>query len=172
MRILRHLWSTEDDAPEVTTSYHYSFELKERLEETLRIAIEDLAKAQVRKKRYYDRKAKEMSHEEEDKVILLRPTESNKLIMQWKSPYQVEAKRSVNDYRINVKWKSKNYHINLLNKYQQTAKDGETAEAVNRNPMMVGGAVLERVCSAIIKDDESCGSDDAIDDGDLLDVGA
>ena len=45
-------------------------------------------------------------------------------------------------------------------------------EAVNRNPMMVDGAVLERVCSAIIEDDESCGSDDATDDNELLDLGA
>ena len=38
--------------------------------------------------------------------------------------------------------------------------------------MMVGGFVLERVCSAIIEDDKSCGSDDAIDDSELLDLGA
>ena len=44
-------------------------------------------------------------------------------------------------------------------------------EPVNRNPMMVDGAVLERVCSAIIEDDESCGSDDAIDKSELLDLG-
>ena len=65
-----------------------------------------------------------------------------------------------------------NYHTNLLKKYQERAKDGEVVEAVNRNPMMVGGAVLESVCSAIIEDDESCGSDDAIDDSELLDLGA
>ena len=123
MRILRHLWTTKEDAPEVRTSYQYLFELRERLEETLRIAREELGKAQVRQKRYYDRKAKERSLEVEDKVLMLRPTDSNKLIMQWKGPYQVEAKRSVNDYRINVRGKSKTYHINLLKKYQERAKD-------------------------------------------------
>ena len=107
MRILRHLWTTEDDAPEVRTSYQYLFEVKERLEETLRIAREELGKAQVRQKRYYDRKAEERSLEVGDKVLLLRPTDSNKLIMQWKGPYQVEAKRSDNDYRINVEARAK-----------------------------------------------------------------
>ena len=92
--------------------------------------------------------------------------------MQWKSPYQIEAKRSVNDYRINVRGKSKTYHINLLKKYQERANDREVVEAVNRNLMMVGGAVLGRVCSAIIEDDDSCGFDDAIDDSELLDLGA
>ena len=141
MRILRHLWTTEDDAPEVRTSYQYLFELRERLEETLRIAREELGKAQVRQKCYYDHKAKERSLEVGDKVLLLRPTDSNKLIMQWKGPYQVEEKRGVNDYRINIRGKSKTYHINLLKKYQERAKDGEVVEAVNRNPMMVDGAV-------------------------------
>ena len=47
MRILRHLWTTEDDAPEVTTSYQYLFELRKRLEEALRIGREELGKAQV-----------------------------------------------------------------------------------------------------------------------------
>ena len=121
MRFLRHLWTTEDDAPEVRNSYQYLLELRERLEETLRIAIEELCKTQVRQKCYYDRKAKERSLELWDKVILLRPTDSNKLIMQWIGPYQVEAKRGVNDYRINARGKSKTYHINLLKKYQERA---------------------------------------------------
>ena len=58
MRILRHLWTLEDDAPEKRTSYQYLFKLRERLEETLRIATKEVGKAQVRQKRYYDRKAK------------------------------------------------------------------------------------------------------------------
>ena len=60
----------------------------------------------------------------------------------------------------------------MLKKYQERAKDGEAVEAVKRNSMMVGGTVLERVCSAIIEDDESCGSDDAIDNSELLDLSA
>ena len=154
------------------TSYQYLFELRERLEETLRIAREELGKAQVRQKRYYDRKARERSLEVGNKVLLLRLTDNNKLIMQWKGPYHVEAKRIVNEYRINVRGKSKTDHITLLKKYQERVNDGEVVEAVNRNPIMVDGDFLERVCSAIIADDESCGFDDAIDDSELLGLGA
>ncbi len=103
-------------------------------------------------------------------MLLLRPTESNKVIMQWKGQYQVRVKGGVNDYRINVRGKIKTYQINLLKKYQERVKDGEVVEAVNRSPMMVGGAVSERVCSAIIEDDESRGSDYAIDYSELLDL--
>ena len=56
-------------------------------------------------------------------MLLLRSTDSNKLIMQWKGPYQAETKRGVNDYQINVIGKSKTYHINLLKKYQERAKE-------------------------------------------------
>ena len=108
------------------------------------VSREELGKAQVRQKCYYDRKAKEKSLEVGDKVLLLCPTDSNKLIMQCKDQYQVEAKRSVNNCRINIRGKSKTYHINLLKKYQERAKDGEVVEAVHRNSMMVGGVVLER----------------------------
>ena len=103
-------------------------------------------------------------------MLLLCPTESNKVIMQWKGPYQVKVKGGVNDYRIYVRGKSKTYHINLLKKYQERVKDGEVVEAVNRNLIMVVGAVLERVCSVIIEDNESRGSDDAIDYSELLDL--
>ena len=89
-----------------------------------------------------------------------------------KGTYQFEAKRSVKDYRINVRRKSKNYHINLLKRYEERAKDGETVKTLNRNPMMVGVAVLEMECSAIIEDDESYGSADASEDNELLDLGA
>ena len=37
MRILKELWTKEVDEPEVKTSYQYVFDLRERLEETLKI---------------------------------------------------------------------------------------------------------------------------------------
>ena len=46
MRILRHLWTREGDDVDVRTSYQYATELRERLEDTLRIAREELQKAQ------------------------------------------------------------------------------------------------------------------------------
>ena len=42
MQILRELWTNESDSPEVKTSYQYVFELRERLEETMKLACEEL----------------------------------------------------------------------------------------------------------------------------------
>ena len=73
-----------------------------------------------------------------------------------------------------MKGTSKRYPINLLKKRQERATVGpkDLVEAVNRRPTVVGGAVLESVCLAIVKSDESCSSDEAITDSELLDLGA
>ena len=42
VRILRHLWTQEDDDTDVHTTYQYVLELKERLEHTTQIAREEL----------------------------------------------------------------------------------------------------------------------------------
>ena len=87
MHILCRLWTKEEDKPSMQTSYQYEFELRERLEETLKLlAREKLEKSQTRQKRQFDRKCKRRELEEGDQVLLLRPTDRNKLVMQWKGP--------------------------------------------------------------------------------------
>ena len=58
MTILKELWTKEVEEPEVKNSYQYVFELREKLEETLKLAHSQLQKAQDKGKHYYDRKAR------------------------------------------------------------------------------------------------------------------
>ena len=58
MTILKQLWTKEVGEPEVKNSYHYVFELREKLEDTLKLAHNELEKAQQKGKHYYDRKSK------------------------------------------------------------------------------------------------------------------
>ena len=44
---------------------------------------------QIKQKAYYDRRARSRKFDVGDKVLLLLPTESNKLLFQWKGPYEV-----------------------------------------------------------------------------------
>ena len=81
MRILRHLWTREGDDVDVRTSYQYVTELRERLEDTLRIARKELQKAQQHQKRYYDLKARHRELSVSDKALVLLPTDTNKLLM-------------------------------------------------------------------------------------------
>ena len=52
-----------------------------------------------------------------DKVILLLPTDSNKLLLQWRGPFEkVEALNRV-DYRVIVNGYIHTYHSNILRLY-------------------------------------------------------
>ena len=79
-------------------------------------------------------------------VLVLLPTETNKLLMQWKGPYSVEERIGSNDYRINVKGKVKTYHVNLLKRYHVLSE-----ELMSKADDNVRGPLLETVCSAIVE---------------------
>jgi len=98
----------------------------------LKIAHEELQKAQQKGKHYYDRKTKVRKFQPGDKVLVLLPTDHNKLLMQWKGPYEVSMVVGINDYKVRVKDKLKVYHANLLKVYiEQEEKLGEAAATVS-----------------------------------------
>ena len=80
--MLKELWTENVDVPETKTSYQYVFELREKLEATLELAREELGKAQNKGKYHYDCKTKPRKLRTGDKVLLLLPTDNNKLLMQ------------------------------------------------------------------------------------------
>ena len=59
-------------------------------------------KSQKRYKKYYDRKAKSRCLEVGEQVLILLPTDSNTLLMQWRGPCTVESRVVANDYRIKM----------------------------------------------------------------------
>ena len=80
MFILKELWTKELEEPEVKNSYQYVFELLEKLEDTLKLAQTKLQKAQNKGKHYYDHKTKVTKFVPGDKVLVLLPTDHNKLL--------------------------------------------------------------------------------------------
>ena len=68
VQILRELWSEEEEVSEVTTSYQYVLELRQRLDETMKLVQAELEKNQGRDKNLYNRKAKKRSFQVGDKV--------------------------------------------------------------------------------------------------------
>ena len=58
VQILKELWTGETDGIEVKTSYQYVLELRECLDNTMKIAQEELLKSRKKNKTLYDRKAK------------------------------------------------------------------------------------------------------------------
>ena len=132
MHILKELWTENVDVPETKTSYQYVFELREKLEATLELARAELEKAQNKGKHHYDCKAKPRKFRTGDKVLLLLPTDNNKLLMQWKGPYVIQEVVGPNNYKVKVGRGLKTYHANLLKKYvdreeQSTPEKAATA---------------------------------------------
>ena len=95
MSILRELWTGEVTSDEKRTTYQYVMELREHTEETCRLAHEELKKAKVNQKEYYNRNARGKCLSVGDKVLLLLPTDINKLLLQWKGPYDIIQKVDV-----------------------------------------------------------------------------
>ncbi|XP_040075237.1 uncharacterized protein LOC120847507 [Ixodes scapularis] len=119
MTVLKELWTNESIDPETKTTYGYMVDLRRRLEETCKTAHEELRKAQMTQKRYYDKKSGVRQLKEGDRVLILLPTDKNKLILQWKGPFPVLKRRNNVDYLIDLGRKSTVFHINMLKKYEE-----------------------------------------------------
>ena len=145
MFILKELWTKELEVPEVKNSYQYVFELRENMEDTLKIAHEELQKAQQKGKHDYERKTKVRKFQPGDKVLVLLPTDHIKLLMQWKGPYEVSAVVGINDYKVRVKDKLKVYHANLLKAYMEREEKLEEAAAT----------IAEGLVTSVIRSDET-----------------
>ena len=117
VQILKELWTGETDKTEVKTSYQYVLELREGLDNTMKIAQEEMLKSRKKNKTLYDRRAKRREFQADDKVLLLPPTEANKLLMQRKGPYEIISRCGKgNVYRVEVNRKVKTFHANILKK--------------------------------------------------------
>jgi len=160
--LLKHLWTGEEEDPEVKTAYQYVLDLHERIEETYQLAQEEIAKVQKRNHIYYNRRARERKLNIGDSILLLLPTENkNKLILAWRGPYEVSRRVREVDCRIRLTPnKIKTYHINILRKYHQRNEQGieshNESDNIGESEMSQNGGRMEQV-SAI-----ACVIDDGI----------
>ncbi|XP_062613758.1 uncharacterized protein LOC134275492 [Saccostrea cucullata] len=140
MKILRELWTKEVADSGVRTTYQYVVDLKERLEATCRLARENLQKSSEKYRKYYNKGARNRQMSKGEKVLILLPTASNKLQMQWKGPYEIIERLGKVDYRINVNGKIKTFHANMLKLYIDRANESNDETGVLG---VVGAAVLD-----------------------------
>ena len=126
MAVLRELWTKEEVSPEVKSTYQYVLDLKDRLHETCELAQKMAEKSALKYKKYYDQKKRGRDLKVGDQVLILLPTDNNKLLMQWKGPFKVVEKFNNCDYRIDINGNIKCYHINLLKKYVTRNEAEET----------------------------------------------
>ena len=119
MAILKEVWTWEVSQPDVKLTYRCVLELQERLEKTCELAKEELSKAQSKQKKIYNVKSKDREFKPGEKVLLLLPSDNNKLLMQWKGPFVVVEKKGENNYRIQLPERVRLFYANMLKKYTE-----------------------------------------------------
>ena len=123
----------------------------------MKIAQAELLKSRKKNKMLYDRRAKRREFQESDKVLLLLPTDTNKLLMQWKGPYEIMSRCGKgSDYRVEMNKKVKTFHANMLKKYIERAdQDGAPQQNLDNNQAMSCDA-----CSGIVGGNEDLSVDE------------
>ena len=117
MAILREFWTDEVEDEEVRSTYDCVINLRKRLEHTCELVMKNLQKVQGKQKAYYDRQAKPRSYKVGEKVLLLLPTDSNKLLLQWWRRFEIVEVLNHVDYHLNVNGYITTYHANILRLY-------------------------------------------------------
>ena len=87
MQILRELWSVENTDEHARLTYQYVIDLRERLEKTYKLAQDNVRKLDIKQNAFYDKRARSRKFDVGDKVLLLLPSESNKVLLQWNGPF-------------------------------------------------------------------------------------
>ena len=178
--LLANSWSGDDNSQKDKNVYQHVFELQNMFEDVSKIVGENIKDAAIRNKRYHDRKSVQRSFKVGDEILLLLPTNSNKLLMTWKGPYRVVEALHPN-YKIDLNGTIKVFHANLLKRFfrkqdNQSLKkvysnDANSSETENSacNPEMsmpminvspvCSDCVVERsddifACAAVISEDD------------------
>ena len=118
LSILHELLSNDNIEDNVKTTYQYVIDLRSKLQETAKIAVDNASISSRKYKEYFDRKTKPRKFVKGDEVLVMLPTSSNKFLMQWKGPYVVDSCHGNGvDYIIKVGNRLKLYHANMLKRY-------------------------------------------------------
>ena len=80
-------------------------------------------------------------------MLILLPTDSHKLLMQWKGPFEILDKVGIADYKVQLESGSKVFHINMLKQYfprdSHTIGDSRQHPRPDHDCEDVAAAILE-----------------------------
>ena len=141
MQILRELWSVEETDEHARLTYQYVVDIRERLEKTCKLAQDNVQTLDIKRNVFYDKRARSCKFDVEDKVRLLLPCESNKVLLLWNGPYEVLEVVNVMNYKINVRGVVNTYPANMLKLYVK-----------RQNVTSCRSAVIDAHCNVKSKD--------------------
>ncbi len=95
----------------------YVMDLRAKLNTLGRLSMENLLQAQDKQSRLYNRATRERQFTPGDKVLVLLPTSSSKLLAKWQGPFVVTQRVGDLDYEVRRTDRGDScqiYHLNLL----------------------------------------------------------
>ena len=115
--ILHDIITQNEKQPEDISTFEYITNLKERLSSACELARQASENASSQSRLSKNKGVTLKQFNVGDMVLLLLPSDNNKLLMTWKGPYEITKKTSKVDYVINIAGKEKLFHCNMLKKY-------------------------------------------------------
>lgn len=123
--VAKEEWKTHPKSSESVVSHIMM--MRERLEGMSTLVQENLKKAQVGQKTWYDRTARERTLAPGDRVLVLLPTSTCKLLAQRHGPYKVVRQVGKVNYLISMPERRKKkgvFHINMLRRWKEQSSMG------------------------------------------------
>ena len=130
MSILREIWTSEGTTSRGPDNLPVCHGVAGETRGDLWASTSGAAQSKRKTEKWYDKGARKRRLQVGDKVLLLLPTETSKLTMQWKGPLKVIRLVSQNDYVIDMDGKEKAFHANMLKKYHDRKPVDLTQTAV------------------------------------------
>lgn len=127
IRVLKDLWVDKEASDDQRDSFQYIIDLRSKLENCAKLALENSKLSQKSFSTYFDLKAKDRSLTVGDEALILLPDSSNKLLMSWKGPYPVVKRLNKVNYVLDCGNRTKVFHINLLKRYVRRATVSNTS---------------------------------------------
>ena len=122
--VLRQLWEVSPRSKENVTSHILS--MRDKMEKMADVVKKNMEQAQEKQKRWYDKPAAHRQFESGNHVLVLLPTDTNKLLAEWQGPYEVLKQVGRVNYQIDTydrKKRKRIFHVNMLRPWHTPQED-------------------------------------------------
>ena len=120
--LLRKEWEAPSTKPNDRNIVQYVLEMRDRLSRYQEEAALNLRQAQQSQKTWYDQQARQREFQPGQKVLLLLPSSTCKLLAKWQGPYTIVRKMGPVTYEVlhpEKKRTKQTYHVNLLKEWKE-----------------------------------------------------
>ncbi|XP_041421806.1 uncharacterized protein LOC121394536 [Xenopus laevis] len=117
--VIHENWVSDEHSPQSVIDYIDC--MRQKLCKMSEMAQQNLADAQSNQSTWYNKRSREQTFKSGEKVLLLLPSQQNKLMARWQGPFQILRQVGPVDYEIQIPGRrnKKIYHVNLLRKWKE-----------------------------------------------------